>query len=271
MDIAAHQFYTVPNFFAVVRVWKSGPWACEFVFLRTSHHGRNMTGKSHNILDAVKHAVFEDEPEPTHKPEVSNAAASAPVFAQPAINTIQPTGFEPPPMSTAAIQPIDTGTVPDDDAVYQRLLSKTNFETTDAATTIHKFLDPLKAIPDSVMPPNVKFKTAVLQASAQAGLTGDSILAAFDHLKVQLQQEQTAFDEKARQFASREVSSRQDRIAQISSQITGLQQELANLSGELVEAQGKATHAQSQFSAAAQRRLIEIEQQRAQYASLLKG
>ena len=63
----------------------------------------------------------------------------------------------------------------------------------------------------------------------------------------------------------------EERIAQISSQISQLQQELANLSGELVEAQGKATHAHSQFTAAAQRRAIEIEQQKAQYASLLKG
>lgn len=229
------------------------------------------TGKSHSILDAVKHAVFEEEPEQTHKPAAPMAAASEPVFAQSSTTAVQPAAFQAPPLATTPIQPIDSGTVPDDDAVYQRLLSKTNFETTDAATTIHKFLDPLKAIPDSVMPPNVKFKTAVVQAGAQAGLTEDSILGAFDHLKGQLQQEQTAFDEKARQFASREVSSRQERITQISAQITELQQELANLSGELVEAQGKATHAQSQFAAAAQRRLIEIEQQRAQYASLLKG
>lgn len=173
--------------------------------------------------------------------------------------------------SATTAQPIETGTVPDDDQVYKKLLAKTDFEATDVAATIHKFLDPLKVIADSVMPPNVKFKTAVLQASAQAGLNETVILGTFDRLKGQLQQEQDAFEEKARQFASREISNRQDRMTQIASQISQLQQELAGLSGELVEAQGRASRAQSQFNAAAQRRAIEIEQQRVQYASLLKG
>jgi hypothetical protein len=39
----------------------------------------------------------------------------------------------------------------------------------------------------------------------------------------------------------------------------------------LVDAQGKATHAQSQFEAAVLRRGSELEQQKALYASLLKG
>ena len=224
------------------------------------------TGKSHSIFDAVKHAVFEDEPEAPQKP--AGASSNQTPAVTPAAHA---PAFEAPPIESAPIRPIDTGTVPDDDQVYKRLLARTDFETTDVAATIHKFLDPLKVIADSVMPPNMKFKTAVLQASAQAGLSEASILGAFDHLKAQLQQEQDAFDGKAHEFLSREVSSRQDRIAQITSQISQLQQELAHLSGELVEAQGKATHAQSQFTAAAQRRAIEIEQQKAQYASLLKG
>jgi hypothetical protein len=43
------------------------------------------------------------------------------------------------------------------------------------------------------------------------------------------------------------------------------------LSSELIEAQGKSTHAQSQFTAAIQRRHSEIEQQKAHYTALLKG
>ena len=151
------------------------------------------------------------------------------------------------------------------------ILSKTDFEGTGKAATIHKFLEPLKAIPDSVMSPNVKFRTAVLQAKAQAGLTEDSILAVFDALKARLAQEQDAFGANAQQFAAREVTGRQERIGQITAQITQLQQELAQLSSELVEAQGKSSHAQSQFLAAVQRRSSEIEQQKAQYAALLKG
>jgi hypothetical protein len=229
-----------------------------------------MTGKSHNIFDAVKHAVFEDEPEPSHAPSAASPTQTAYV-APPTHSAVTSQSFEAVQNVSTPVHPIDSGTVPDDDSAYQRLLSKTNFETTDAASTIHKFLDPLKAIPDGVMPPNIKFKTAVVQAGAQAGLTEESVLAAFDRLKAQLQQEQDAFAEKARQFEAHEISSRQDRIGQITSQISALQQELANLSGELVAAQGKSTRAQSQFTAAAERRAMEIEQQKAQYASLLKG
>jgi hypothetical protein len=211
-----------------------------------------MTNK-HGLLDTIKHLAFEDEPA-KQAPETVPAA---------------PTGVP----SAMAVHPlpVDAGVVPDGDEVYQKILSRTNFEDTDEAGTIHKFLDPLAAIPDAVMPPNVKFKTAVLQAKAQAGLTEESILATFDTLKTRLQQEQDGFSANAQQFTAREITARQDRISQINVQITRLQQELGELSGELVEAQGKSAHAQSQFTAAMQRRASEIEQQKAQYTALLKG
>jgi hypothetical protein len=230
-----------------------------------------MTGK-HGFLDVLKEVAFEDEPAPPDK----HTPAPAPAFSSPPFSG--PTFFAPlaapvagadSPVSYAL--PIDAGVVPDNDAVYQTLLTKTDFEGTPAAATIHKFLDPLKAIPDTVMPSNVKFKTAVIQATAQAGLTEDGILGTFDTLKAKLQQEKDAFGGKSQQFAAREVAGRQDQIQKISAQITELQQELARLSNELVDAQGKATHAQSQFEAAVQRRGSELEQQRALYASLLKG
>jgi hypothetical protein len=231
-----------------------------------------MTGK-HGFLDALKQVAFEDEPpQPDkHAPAPPPPAFSSPPFSAPV--------FAPTPTSTDAAAaspapyalPVEAGVVPDNDSVYQTLLAKTDFESTPAAATIHKFLDPLKAIPDTVMPSNVKFKTAVIQATAQAGLTEDGILGTFDTLKGKLQQEHDAFGQKAQQFAAREVAGRQDQIQKISAQITDLQQELARLSNELVDAQGKSTHAQSQFEAAVQRRGSELEQQRALYASLLKG
>jgi hypothetical protein len=225
-----------------------------------------MTEK-HGFTDTLKHMVFEDEPE---KPEkTASTTATIPHTSPPAASAVQ--SHFAPPASYEPAQPIDAGTVLDNDPVYQRILAKTDFEGTDVAATIHRFLDPLKAISDTVMPPNVKFKTAVVQAQAQAGLTDEAILSAFDKLKALLEQEQQAFETKAQQFAAREISDRQARIAQITSQISELQQELGRLSSELVDAQGKGSHAQGQFSAAAQRRAIEIEQQKAQYAALLKG
>ena len=133
-----------------------------------------MPTNKHGLIDSLKHMAFEDEPEKpeTHeKPSATTTpaaaqsfgtaahafapAAAAPIFGPEAASA-------PPPVSYP--MPIDTGVVPDNDEVYQRLLSKTDFEGTDVAATIHKFLEPLKAIPDTVMPPNIKFKTAVLQA-----------------------------------------------------------------------------------------------------------
>jgi hypothetical protein len=223
-----------------------------------------MTEK-HGFLEALKHVAFEDEPETPakHAPPTTTPSAAPATFPS---RSAEPTT---PPVIFA--HPIDAGVVPDTDAVYQNLFAKTDFESTPEAGTIHKFLDPLKAIPDTVMPANIKFKTAVLQASAQAGLTEDGILGAFETLKARLQQERDAFSGKAQVFAAKEVKGRQDQIQQITEQITELQQELARLSNELVEAQGKSTRAQSQFEAAVQRRNSELEQQKALYASLLKG
>jgi hypothetical protein len=237
-----------------------------------------MPTNKHGLIDSLKHMAFEDEPEKAEKPVTTATPAAAQTFGS-AAHTFAPAApaetFAPAetcaPQPAAYSLPIDTGVVPDNDEAYRKLLSKTDFEGTDVAATIHKFLEPLKAIPDTAMPPNIKFKTAVLQAQAQAGLTQDGILAVFDTLKARLQQEEDAFNAKAQQYVAREITGRQDHIGQITAQITQLQQQLAQLSGELVEAQGKSTHVQSQFSAAAQRRGGEIEQQKAQYAALLKG
>jgi hypothetical protein len=232
-----------------------------------------MTTGKHGFLDVLKEVAFEDEPAPPekHTPAPPPSPVSAPAFSSPPFSAPVAAPLASPASPAAFSMPIDAGVVPDNDAVYQTLLAKTDFEATPAAATIHKFLDPLKAIPDTVMPTNVKFKTAVVQATAQAGLTEDAILGTFDTLKAKLQQEKDAFSGKSQQFAAREVAGRQDQIQKISAQITQLQQELARLSNELVDAQGKATHAQSQFEAAVQRRDSELEQQKALYASLLKG
>jgi len=207
----------------------------------------------HGIFDTLKHLAFEDEPEAKTTEREEGRSVTVP--------------------GTAAAAPVNVIAAPvaDNDQAYQRLLAKTDFERSDVAATIQKFLQPLSAISDTIMPPNVKFRTAVLQAKAQAGLTEDSILATFDSLKAALQQEQQKFEAKAQDFSAREIAAREQRISQVSSQITQLQQELSQLSTELVDAQGKSARAQAQFTGAVQRRTSELEQQKAQYAALLKG
>jgi uncharacterized protein YoxC len=207
-----------------------------------------MTQKD-GFLDGLKHMVFEDEPEKTNS--AAGASAAAPAKA--------PATFAQPKLTPS--------TVAEDDDVYRRILARTDFDATEAGATVQKFLAPLASLP---MDTALKFKTAVAQASAQTGLTAEKVLGTFDQLEAALDQERDAFTRKAQQFAEREVNGRSQRINEITAQIGKLQQELSTLSTELVQAQTKAAHAEGQFTAAVERRRSEIEQQKAQYAALLK-
>jgi len=160
--------------------------------------------------------------------------------------------------------------------VYQKILAKTNFESTQVAATIHKYLDPLSAIPS--LDERTRFKTAVIQAKAQEGLTQEKILATFDGLKVALQNEQESFAASAEATKQREINDRQKHVQEVTDAITlkqkeiaQLQQRLSEMTTELVGAQGKIQRAESQFTIAAQRRAIEIDQEKAKYLSLLQG
>ena len=160
--------------------------------------------------------------------------------------------------------------------VYKKILAKTDFQATPVAATIHKYLDPLSAIP--AMDERTKFKTAVVQARAQEGLTEQKILATFDGLKFALQNEQASFAATADEMKDQEITDRQKKVQEITDsiaakqrEISQFQQRLSQMSTELVEAQNKIQRAESQFSIAAQRRAVEIDQEKAKYVSLLQG
>jgi chromosome segregation ATPase len=176
------------------------------------------------------------------------------------------------PYQTMSGQPMSEET----EHCYQRILAKTNFAATQVAVTIHKYLDPLSAIPS--LDERMKFKTAVIQAKAQEGLSQEKILATFDGLKVALQNEQESFAASAEATKQHEIAERQkkvqeitDAISQKQKEVAQLQQRLAEVTTELVGAQGKIQRAESQFTIAAQRRALEIDQEKAKYVSLLQG
>jgi uncharacterized coiled-coil protein SlyX len=217
------------------------------------------------IIDTLKHAIIEDDPDPKptgHADAVETQPASAAA-----------------PMPPAAIRGGGTqGLGPDGEHAYQKILGKTDFDATQVSAIIHKYLDPLAAIPISAMSESIKFKTAVLQAKAQEGLTEEKILATFDGLKLALQNEQEAFAASAEATKAQELTNRQKKVQEINDAITQkqkeisqLQQRLTQVSTELVEAQSKIQRAESQFTIAAQRRALEIEQQKVHYVSLLQG
>ncbi|MGA3104366.1 MAG: hypothetical protein ABSD53_07800 [Terriglobales bacterium] len=223
------------------------------------------------FIDSIKHAIVEDDPDPkagtkTSTQAPSHADAKAPASAGRETASAMATSAP-----IASYQSLGEET----EHVYKKILAKTDFQSTAVAATIHKYLDPLAAIP---MDERMKFKTAVVQAQAQEGLTPEKILATFDGLKVALQNEQESFAATAEQSKGQEITNRQkkvqdvtDAIAAKQREISQLQQQLSQVSTDLVDAQSKIQRAESQFTIAAQRRAVEIDQEKSKYASLLQG
>ncbi len=225
---------------------------------------------SNKFIDGIKHAIIEDDdpkPEGQAQPHPQPHAEATPTASVPVAVSTDSAAYQ-----TMSGQPMSEET----EHVYQRILAKTNFNGTQVAATIHKYLDPLSAIPS--LDERTRFKTAVVQAKAQEGLSQEKILATFDGLKVALQNEQESFAASAAATKQREIADRQqkvqevtDAIAQKQKEIAQLQQRLSEVTTELVGAQGKIQRAESQFTIAAQRRALEIDQEKAKYVSLLQG
>jgi chromosome segregation ATPase len=231
---------------------------------------------SNKFLDGIKHVIIEDDdPKPggqTSHPHQEAAPAVAAPVAVPAGSAAPQASSQTSSYQTMSGQPMSEET----EHCYQRILAKTNFAATQVSATIHKYLDPLSAIP--ALDERTKFKTAVIQAKAQEGLSQEKILATFDGLKVALQNEQESFAASAEATKQHEIAERQkkvqeitDAIAQKQKEVAQLQQRLSEVTNELVGAQGKIQRAESQFTIAAQRRALEIDQEKAKYISLLQG
>jgi len=220
------------------------------------------------FIDTIKHAIVEDDPDPkTSTLQQTHPDAKIP---SPAVSSRE--SITTPSRESAPYNSLGEET----EHVYKKILAKTDFQATPVAACIHKYLDPLSAIP--AMDERTKFKTAVVQARAQEGLTQEKILATFDGLKVALQNEQESFTAAAEATKDQEITHRQQKVQQITDaiaakqkEISQLQQQLSQMSTDLVEAQGKIQRAESQFTIAAQRRAVEIDQEKAKYVTLLQG
>ena len=230
---------------------------------------------SNKFFDGIKHVIIEDDdPKPEGQAQAQahpHTEAAAPV-APSADNAVYQPVSVPAMVTEPNTQPMSEET----EHCYQRILAKTNFNATQVAATIHKYLDPLSAI--ASLDERTRFKTAVVQAKAQEGLSQEKILATFDGLKVALQNEQNSFAASAAATKQHELNDRQNKVQEITDaisqkqkEIAQLQQRLTDMTNELVAAQGKIQRAESQFTIAAQRRALEIDQEKAKYVSLLQG
>ncbi len=232
-----------------------------------------MSDKHHGLFDSLKSLVVDETPEtpPVHAsiPTVSTPPPAATPFSfnigAPAVSPAPVSASTPPSVSSFVNAAPAPG--PEAEDFYQKLVARTDFEQTKIAATLHLYLDPLANLPlDATM----KFKTAIAQAKAQAGVTEDAILSAFDDMKTSLSQAQSSFNTKAAAFETTEITARQARLTEIQTQITALQAEQTQVSTDLSEAQAKSARTQSGFNSAIQRRSVEIDQQKAQYAAMLK-
>jgi hypothetical protein len=211
-----------------------------------------------SFKDKLSHAIFEDDDKkkPVH-PAPTAAAAATPAPATPAFTFNQPT--------YSVTRP--TPAVTDNLDLYNQIFQKTDFDQTTAGQLIQKYSAPLASV---VADPTLRTKAAVATAG-QEGLTADKVLATFDGLLVALQNETQAFNDAVAAQTDHEVTQRQSQITNIQAQIQQLQQQLTQLSTDSVTAQGKISSATNQFAMVASRRKLELEQQKAQYAAMLKG
>jgi len=210
------------------------------------------------MLESAAHAVWVpgDEKLSTAAP----AKGATPSFTSPGLGN---SGTAP----TAAPSPfLVPGSVALDEGVYQKVLAKTNFETTPACISIHKYYDAMEGMPMDI---KTKFKMAIAQAAKLDGLTADKILATFDGLKTALAADANNFAKFAEEREKTQITSRQTKIQQITDQITALETQHTQLAAELADEQNKHVAGTTQYALAQQRRATEIDQQKAEFAALL--
>lgn len=194
-----------------------------------------------NLLDRAKHAVFEDEgpAETKAKPEPTPAVA----YAIPAVA---------PSYSTATTN----------SDVYQSICAGSQFEDTESGKVLNKFLGPLAAISDTVMPPAIKVKSAM--ALAGVSLTPQAVLMEFDNLEVELRGMENTFKSQSEEFSKSEIDDKQKQLVETTQTVARLQMEIAQATQRLQQNT-------VEFNAAMQRRRMELGNQKSQYETYLKG
>lgn len=155
-----------------------------------------------------------------------------------------------------------------DDKVYLRILALTDFESTDVAQKIHKYLDLLD---EPGMDARTKFRMAVKQACSLEHLSPGDILGVFDQLKVNLAHEENSFKVSAAAYDEKEIKSRQRELADIQDKKNALSTREQQLNAELAVQQTKQSNVNAQMSHAIARRGPEIDQQKAKIEAMLKS
>src|SRR6266404_5743428 len=121
---------------------------------------------SNKFIDSIKHVIIQDD-----DPRSQGQGQAHPQLHSEA----SPPGAAPVAASTenASYHPASTPPMTEEtEHVYQRILAKTNFDATQVAATIHKYLDPLSAIPSLPQrPPPSTEKSTIARKKCRKSLT----------------------------------------------------------------------------------------------------
>lgn len=220
--------------------------------------------------DTLKHAAHsvaslavelpEETPTPAAKPA---AAGSHPAFHFDSSGNI-PSTF--PSVSSASPFAIPTA-APVDENIYQSVLKKTNFDATPIGLAVKKYFDALEGV---ITDPTQRFRAAIGQAQKLDNITPDAVLQTFDNLQAALDKDAQGFQQIAAGVESREITTRQNKIADLTNQVNAANSQIAQLTSELSDQQTKHSSTVTQYGLAQQRRANEIAQQKAQFAALLQ-
>ena len=216
-----------------------------------------------DLLHQATSLVYEAEPEAT-KPATKIPTSNVP---HPAFNV-------PMPVSTGALGAAPAAspfaiptTVVVDEKLYQSILSKTNFNTTNVGKAVIRYYDALEGV---IADQSQRFKAAIGQAQKLDGITPDQVLATFDQMQAALDADQANFQKLATSEETNQITARQTKITQLQQQVSDLNNQIAQLSTDLTSAQGTHANAVAQYGAAHDKRSQEIQVQKAQVAGLLR-
>jgi hypothetical protein len=212
--------------------------------------------------DSLKHTFIEED-------ENDNKPHQSPVAQATTVKMPTPPAVEWPVTSSPALtfSPMPTANTGSSE-VYDDLVARTSFETSAVAKILQKYLAPMEKVS---LDEKTKFQMAVLQAKAQEGLSPQAILTVFDELSASLKHENEAFNTKCENFIQSEITVRDEKIKSLTQQAAQLQQQITQISSELVGQQNKLNTIKSNFALAANRREIDINQQKTKYTALLQG
>jgi hypothetical protein len=203
------------------------------------------------LVDKLKSAVFEDGP---------SVRVSTPRAVLPITQTV-PTQQ---PMTASA------GMSSGDVSHYQRLRDNTDFDQTEVGAALKRFSAPLDGV---ITDDKQKFQAVLALARTQdsTGSIATKILTTFDSLLASLTRMQADFKTATDAYQHDEIEARQEKLKTLNDGLAQMQQEISSASRELVNAQTKLRTTSLEFDTACQRRTAELKEQKAHFASLMKG